>query len=159
MGAPRPPGANRRRPQAAGCGRRPWGGTLADSGGGFTGEAGRLWTLRGMVQGSSEACSSCNWPLAETKWPGQSPGHDGCSVRRRLFHQLAAGDLLQVVENLQRLADVIGALLRVERAVGGEHDPVVRIEGEAAFGRRLAAEHRGVAVEALLEVVERAFLQ
>src|SRR4029078_7219323 len=84
--------------------------------------------------------------------------------RRPSLHQLAAGDLLQVavhdrlvlglgeieaVENLQRLADVGGALLGVERAVRGEHQLLGRIEGEAALGRRLAAEHRGVAVEAL----------
>src|SRR3954467_318788 len=62
------------------------------------------------------------------------------------------------VENLDGVADVAGALLLVERAVGGEHDVVGREEVDAANRGGARTFDRGVAVEAL-EIVERAFLQ
>src|ERR1700690_2646085 len=49
--------------------------------------------------------------------------------------------------DLERLARVHGALLRIERAVGGEHDLVEVVEGKPGVGCRHAAEHRGVGIE------------
>src|ERR1700736_5241500 len=63
------------------------------------------------------------------------------------------------VENLQRLADIARAFFRIERAVGGEHHLVERKEREPAHGRRMRAEYRGVAIEVLLEIIERPFLR
>src|SRR5262249_33446145 len=91
-----------------------------------------------------------------------------------LVYQFAAGDGFQilVVEllavrlgDLERIEDLEGearihrAAFRIERAVGSEHDLLQREELQAAFGRRLAAEHRGVSEEVLLEIVERPFLE
>src|ERR1700722_6261790 len=73
-----------------------------------------------------------------------------------LFHVLREIERLQ---NPQRFADVAGAFLGIERTVGGEHDLLGWIKGEAADGRGVGAEHGGVGVEILLEVVERALLE
>src|SRR5262245_1847201 len=69
-------------------------------------------------------------------------------VQRILFHQLYAGHGLEIlvvhhgalllrdiegVEDLQRYAWIHGAAFGIERAVGGEHDLVVREELEPAF--------------------------
>jgi len=35
-----------------------------------TGEAGQAVDSPGLAGGTQNACSSCNWPLAETNWPG-----------------------------------------------------------------------------------------
>src|SRR5664279_3258451 len=80
--------------------------------------------------------------------------------------QIAVPDLLLVglrqvdaLENAQRLAGIYGAPLRIERASGGEHDLVEVVEGKPGMGRRHAAEHRGVGIEVVLEIIERALLQ
>src|SRR6516225_9040431 len=91
-----------------------------------------------------------------------------------LLYQLRAGDGFEVliidlfavgfgnverVQDLQRHPRKHRRAFRIERAVGGEHDLLQRAELQAAFGRGLAAEYRGVDVEVLLEVVERALLE
>src|SRR5262245_22280530 len=91
-----------------------------------------------------------------------------------LLYQLRAGDGFEIliidfyavglgnierIENLQRHTRIHRPAFRIERAVGREDDVVQREELQAAFGRGLAAEYRGVDVEVLLEVVERALLE
>src|SRR6185436_17336506 len=104
---------------------------------------------------------------------GTSPAMT-CGARMGVLHELPPRDLLQVavidlvavglgeveaVEDLDGLADVAGAALGIEGAVGGEHHPVGAVELEAADGGRARAEHGGVGVEVLLEVVEWALLE
>src|SRR5665811_2129428 len=83
--------------------------------------------------------------------PGMTSGRK-LNPRDRL--QIAVPDLLLVglrqvdaFENAQRLAGIHGAPLRIERAVGGEHDLVEVVERKLGMGRRHAAEYRGVRVE------------
>src|SRR6516165_6761425 len=91
-----------------------------------------------------------------------------------LLYQLGAGDGFEVlivdlfavglgnierIQDLQRHAWIHRPAFGIERAVGGEHDLLQREELQAAFGRGPAAEYRGVDVEVLLEVVERALLE
>src|SRR5215470_19846278 len=91
-----------------------------------------------------------------------------------LLYQLRAGDGFEIliidlfavglgnierIQDLQRHARIHRSAFRIERAVGREHDFLQREELEAAFGRGLAAEYRGVDEEVLLEVVERALLE
>src|SRR5215213_487199 len=86
-----------------------------------------------------------------------------------LLHQLHAAhrfevlvvDLLtirlrhrQAVEDFQRLANIHRAAFRVERAVGGEHHLLERIEVEPADGGGAGGEHGGVGVKVLLEIIE-----
>src|SRR5262249_39329645 len=88
---------------------------------------------------------------------------DQLCARQRLealmmdFLELVLGQV-RVVQDPDRLADVHRALLGIERAVGREHDVLVRVEGEPERGPRLGGEHRGVDDEVLLEVVERPLL-
>src|SRR5450631_3495806 len=84
---------------------------------------------------------------------------------RRKFHpadrlEIAVPDLLLVglrhvdaLEDPQCFAGVHRAFFRIERAIGGKHDLVEVVEGEPRMGRRHAAEHRGVSVERVLEVI------
>src|SRR3981189_1604783 len=103
----------------------------------------------------------------------RGPGARG-PVSAASLDQLGAGRGLQVleidlfqlvlrqverVENAQRLADIAGAFLGIERAVGREDDILDRIEGEPAHGPGVGAEHGGIDVEILLEVIERPLLQ
>src|SRR5262249_42073191 len=91
-----------------------------------------------------------------------------------LVYEFSAGDGFQIlvvellaiglgdierIEDLEREPRIHRAAFRIERAVGSEHALLQREELQAAFGRRLAAEHRGVGVEVLFEIVERAFLE
>src|SRR5437763_10148923 len=92
----------------------------------------------------------------------------------RIVHQRTAGETFQVLEkdlvpvglgqieglqDLQRYARKHGALLRVERAVGGEDHLVARIELQPAFRRRRAPEGGGVGKKVLLEIIERALFE
>src|SRR4051812_37627348 len=61
----------------------------------------------------------------------------------------------QAVEDLERLADIHRAALRIEGAVRREHHLLERIEIEPADGSRARGEHGGVGVEVLLEIIER----
>src|SRR6516164_7885322 len=101
-----------------------------------------------------------------------------CRPPRRLcfalLYQLRAGEGFEIliidlfavgfgnierIQDLQRHARIHRPAFRLERAVGGEHDLLQREELQAAFGRGLAAEYRGIDVEVLFEVVERALLE
>src|SRR5262249_61860140 len=104
-------------------------------------------------------------------WPSLSaPAPTGLLCPRRpcfaLLYQLCAGDGFEIlivdlfavglgnierIQDLQRHPRIHRPAFRIERAVGGEHDLLQREELEAAFGRGLAAEYRGVDVEVLLE--------
>src|SRR5450759_3465686 len=77
-----------------------------------------------------------------------------------LVENLVAGCLVEIerLENPQGFARIHRAVFRIERAIGGEYDLVDREELQAAFGRRRRPEHRGVGIEILLEIVERALL-
>src|ERR1017187_8166399 len=106
-------------------------------------------------------------PATSARKPSPRPWtHLKAARARRSFHQLAAGDGLKVlVEDLvagflvelerlqdaQCLARIDRSVLRIERAIGSEHDLVDRIELQSAFGRRHAAEHRGIGIKVLLE--------
>src|SRR5262249_57613760 len=68
------------------------------------------------------------------------------------------GDV-EAVDDLDGLANVLRAALRVERAVGGEHHLVHAEELEPANGCRARAEHRSVGVEIFLELVDRPLLE
>ena len=72
---------------------------------------------------------------------------------------LSAFGMSMLFDDAQRFARVHGALLGIERAVGREHDLVEIVEGKAGVRCRHAAEHRGVGVERVLEVIEWPLLQ
>src|ERR1035437_3523913 len=114
-------------------------------------------------------------PATSARKPSPRPwSHLKAARARRSFHQLAAGDGFKIlVENLiagflaeierlqnaQRLARIHRSVFRIERAIGSEHDLVNGEELKAALGRRRRSEHRGIGIEVLLEIVERALLQ
>src|SRR3974390_270493 len=62
-------------------------------------------------------------------------------------------------QDAQGLTGVHRALLGIERAVGGKNYLVAIVEGEPCMGRRYAAEHCGVGVEVVLEIIERPLFQ
>src|SRR5674476_1640256 len=78
-----------------------------------------------------------------------------------LVEDIVAGCLVEIerLENPQGFARIHGAVLGIERTIGGEQDLVDRIEFHPTLGRRRRPEHRGVGIEVLLEVIERALLQ
>src|SRR6516165_387300 len=95
-------------------------------------------------------------------------------LARRSMHEFLPGDPLQVLEedlivvglgeierfkNLQRDARKHRSVFGVERAIGGKYDLVDGIEFHAALGRGHAAENRGIGIEILLEIIERALFQ
>ena len=86
-----------------------------------------------------------------------------------LLHQLLAGNRLEIlvehflrrrflelerIQNVKRLAHIHGAALRIEWAVGGEHDLVNGEEFHAGLGRGHRGERSGVGPEILLEIIE-----
>src|SRR5262252_10829322 len=94
--------------------------------------------------------------------------------RSASLHQLRAGERLEIlvedllllvlrqverIQDAQRLADVAGALLGVEWAIGREQDLLGRIETHAQHGPGIGAEHRGIDVEVFLEIIERTLFQ
>src|SRR5262249_39180941 len=127
-------------------------------------------TMTGMPWRPS--ASAHNRPVGPA--PATTTGRALKRPASRPFDPVRAGQLLEVlvvdvlelvlrqvrvVQNAQRLADVHGALLGIERAVRREHYVLVRIEAEPQRGTRFGGEHRGVDDEVLLEVVERPLLQ
>src|SRR5258708_8131057 len=62
-------------------------------------------------------------------------------------------------DDAERFARVHRALFRIERAIRREHDLVEIVEGKPRMRCRLAAEHGGVGIECVLEVIERTLLQ
>src|SRR4029453_16651220 len=62
-------------------------------------------------------------------------------------------------KNAQGFARVHCALLGIERAVRREYDLVGVVERKTRMGRRHAAEHRGVGIEGVLEIIEWTLLE
>src|SRR5262249_3674438 len=146
-------------------------GAISSSVGGWNVPARRSWVSAGSL---SSTMTGMPWrPSASAHIrpvgpaPATTTGRALTGAARALLDELRAGQLLEVlvvdvlelvlrqvrvVQNPDRLADVHRALLGIERAVGREHDVLVRIEGEPERGPRLGGEHRRVHHEVLLEV-------
>src|SRR5262249_37184030 len=91
--------------------------------------------------------------------PSAAPRNDNLPPSALELHpgdglEIAVPDLFLVglrhvdaFDDAQGFARVHRALLRIERAVGSEHDLVEVVEGEARMRRRHATEHRRVGIE------------
>src|SRR5262249_10209557 len=153
-------------------------GAIISSVGGWNVPARRSWVGAGSL---SSTTTGMPWRASASAHispvgpaPATTTGSAGTTGARDLLDQLGAGQLLEIpvvdvlelvlrqvriVQNAQRLADVHRALLGIERAVGREHDVLVRIEGEPQRGPCFGGECGGVDDEVLLEIVERSLLQ
>src|SRR5262245_4753501 len=83
---------------------------------------------------------------------------DGLEVAMPDFFLVRFGHV-DALKDAQRFACVHRALLGIERAVRREYDLVEIVKRQARIGRRHAADHGGVGIERVLEIIQRTLFE